>query len=165
MGREISDERPLLLCYDGSADSKHAIAEAGALAGPAKAVVLHVWPPPSALLTRGKLVEPPHPLAAAVTEFDAEAAKGAAAMAEEGAALARKAGFDAEPVARKVGHSIWPAIIEVADERDARLVVVGSRGRSGVRSALLGSVSSGVAHHCPRPVLVVTPPGARSEPD
>ena len=44
-----------------------------------------------------------------------------------------------------------------ADEQDARAVVLGSRGRSGVRAALLGSVSYGVVHHSSRPLLVVPP--------
>ncbi len=156
------DRRPLVLCYDGSEDARHAIAEAGALLGPGKAVVLHLWKPPSALFTHGKLVEPPHPLAEAVAEFDAEAGKEAARVAEEGAKLAREAGFEPEPLCEKVGRSLWPVIVQLAEDRDARVVVVGSRGRSGVRSSLLGSVSSGVVHHSGRPVLVVTPPGQRS---
>jgi nucleotide-binding universal stress UspA family protein len=51
--------------------------------------------------------------------------------------------------------SVWASIIAHAEEQDAAVIVVGSRGRSGIKSALLGSVSTGVAHHCSRPVLVV----------
>jgi nucleotide-binding universal stress UspA family protein len=48
--------------------------------------------------------------------------------------------------------------------REARAIsedvveVLGSRGRSGGRSALLASVSYGVVHHSRRPVLIVPPP-------
>jgi len=48
----------------------------------------------------------------------------------------------------------------IADEEDAQLLVIGSRGRSPLRSAMLGSVSLGVARSAPCPVAVV-PAGAR----
>ena len=43
----------------------------------------------------------------------------------------------------------------VSESADAELVVVGSHGRSGIRAALLGSVSRHVTAHAPCPVVVV----------
>jgi len=47
------------------------------------------------------------------------------------------------------------AIIDVADEQDADLIVVGARGSTGLRRFMLGSVSSKLAHHAPSSVLIV----------
>ncbi len=46
-------------------------------------------------------------------------------------------------------------IVEVADEHAVDLIVVGSRGLSGLQSFLLGSVSYNVARRAHRPVLIV----------
>ena len=48
-------------------------------------------------------------------------------------------------------------IVQVAEEVGAGLIVMGSRGRGGVRRALLGSVSDSVVRHAHCPVLVVRP--------
>jgi nucleotide-binding universal stress UspA family protein len=48
-------------------------------------------------------------------------------------------------------------ILEVAQTHGADLIVIGSRGRGAVTSAVLGSVSSDVVHRSDRPVLVARP--------
>ena len=149
-----SQIRPLLLCYDGSPDSIEAIEVAAELIGGGAAQVLHVWLPPSALLLAGRLVADDHPLASAIKEFDSAAAKEAEQTAAAGAELASRAGFEATPLAERAAHGIWRAIIRVADECNARAVIVGSHGRSAAVSAMLGSVSHGVVNHSRRPVLV-----------
>eukprot|EP00048_Salpingoeca_helianthica_P016153 m.230708 g.230708 ORF g.230708 m.230708 type:complete len:176 (+) comp18126_c0_seq1:104-631(+) len=48
----------------------------------------------------------------------------------------------------------------LADTLHADAVVVGCRGRSALASALLGSVSAYLAHHCKRPLVIVRDPPA-----
>lgn len=157
-----ASSRPLLLCYDGSPDSIGAIETAADLTGGGPAVVLHIWLPPSALMLGGRIVPDDHPLAPAVKELDSTAGEEAERTAAEGAELASKAGFDATPLAKGAGRGIWRAILKIADEQDARAVVVGSHGRSAVSSAVLGSVSHGVVNHCRRPVVVAPSGGEPS---
>ena len=150
---------PVLLCFDGSDDSRRAITAAGGLLGGGPALVVHVWEPLSALMLRNPLIHSPGPLIEQAAELDAAGAEAAERLTGEGMQIARGAGFDAEPMCARSDGGVWPRIVELAEERDARAVVVGPRGRSAIGSVLLGSVSSGVAHHCRRPVVVIPAPG------
>jgi len=53
-----------------------------------------------------------------------------------------------------VGHA-GHQILELARQRDAELIVLGSRGFGGVKGLLLGSVTTYAVHHVRRPLLVV----------
>ncbi len=46
-------------------------------------------------------------------------------------------------------------IVALANELNAGLIAMGSRGMSGIRRALMGSVSDSVVRHAHCPVLVV----------
>jgi nucleotide-binding universal stress UspA family protein len=52
-------------------------------------------------------------------------------------------------------QKVGPALIRQITDGHHDLVVVGSRGRGAVRSAVFGSVSHYVLHHSPVPVLIV----------
>ena len=50
------------------------------------------------------------------------------------------------------------AILDVAEERGADLVVVGNKGMTGAKRFLLGSVPNKVSHHAPCSVLIIDEP-------
>jgi nucleotide-binding universal stress UspA family protein len=77
----------------------------------------------------------------------------AAQTAEEGAALAQAAGFRAQGAEIEKSPT-WKGIAEFADAHDARLIVLGSHGRSGLTGALVGSVAGTVAAHSRHSVLI-----------
>jgi len=147
----MTTDQPILLCYDGSEDAKHAIREAAALLAPRRALVLSVWQDAAALpalaWAGGALPN--------LDDVFAAAQDGAQRTAEEGAGVARATGFEATPLIAEAKGPIWEAVDQVAEQHDAEAVVVGSRGLSGVKSMLLGSVSNGIVHHVGRPTLVV----------
>jgi nucleotide-binding universal stress UspA family protein len=47
------------------------------------------------------------------------------------------------------------AILDVAEENDADLVMVGNKGMTGARRFLLGSVPNKISHHAPCDVWIV----------
>jgi nucleotide-binding universal stress UspA family protein len=127
---------PSLLAYDGSESAAAAISVAGGLLADRHAVVCHAWSGRSSAAEQ---------------------------TAAEGARLAGEAGFHARPLVAREERRTWRTLLEAADDVDASVVVTGAHGLSGVRRAVLGSVSTGLLHHSRRPVLVV-PATATAEP-
>lgn len=68
-------------------------------------------------------------------------------------APARGTGISVETVLRD-GHPVQ-VLLDVAEEVDADMLVVGSRGFGGFPQMLLGSTSTQLAQHSRRPVVIV----------
>ncbi|NLT06263.1 MAG: universal stress protein [Solirubrobacterales bacterium] len=151
----MADKGPVLIAYDGSDGAKHAIHEAAKVLGGGAAVVASVWQSTAAAAPASLLAIPTGVARQAYEELDREAQQQSEALAEEGASIARELGFDAEPRPAVCHVNTWSTLLSVADDVDAVAIVIGSRGHSGIKSALLGSVSHGVANHAHRPVLLV----------
>jgi nucleotide-binding universal stress UspA family protein len=153
---------PVLLCYDGSAEAQAAFGVAD-LVAEREVIVLTVWHPfqPGArrdspvILT---LLEDP-------AELDRREEEQARATAEEGASLARDAGFSAEARVVAAPGDTAEAILAFADEVDASLLLLGCRGLSGARSILLGSVANDIAQSSSRPLFFVPSPALRRRRD
>ena len=62
-------------------------------------------------------------------------------------------GIDVETFAREGDPA--DAILDVAEERGADLIVVGNKGMTGAKRFLLGSVPNKVSHHAPCSVLII----------
>jgi nucleotide-binding universal stress UspA family protein len=143
---------PILICYDGSPGAVRAIETAATLLGPRRAVVLDIASPITA--EESLAVTAPVLPGAALEETNLSEAAG---IAGEGADIARSSGFDAEPRG-SLEAPTWQGIADVADELNAPVIVIGSRGLTGLKELLEGSVSHQVAEHAGRPVLIVPPP-------
>jgi nucleotide-binding universal stress UspA family protein len=138
----------VLFAYDGSPLAMAAIAEAGRqLPTRRDAIVLTVW------RTFG-VDFIPEPGARFNAACAGEVGEAAEQTAGHGAALAEAAGFRAQPLAVQ-GTPTGKAVIEAADDNDASLIVLGSRGRAGLGGRIGGSVASDVASRSQRPVLIV----------
>lgn len=146
---------PLLVAYDGSEDAANAIACAGRVLAPRRALVVHSFVGLSRMLLRSNVEVVSTPLAEMAKELDAADAEEAERIAAEGAQLAIAAGFEAQPICAEQLGKPWQTLVAVAKQHDAAAIVAGARGRSGVASAVLGSVSSGLVHHSHVPTLVV----------
>jgi nucleotide-binding universal stress UspA family protein len=145
-----------ILCgVDGSADSQAALVVATRLANrlQAKLVLAHVAEPahlPYAAAAFGGMAGP-----MAITEEVGMQKEAAERLLEE---VADDAGL-VDTERRVAVGSAAEGLADLADEVNADMIVVGSRGRGAFKAAFLGSVSSSLVGIARCPVLIV-PPGA-----
>jgi nucleotide-binding universal stress UspA family protein len=151
----------ILICFDGSPDSEAAIDHAAIVMPGTETVVLTVWEPFVDMMTRCGSAGLGFGMTGGwVDNGDADAAAERTALktATRGAERATAAGLLARPQTAQRRDGIARAALEVAEELDAQVLVLGTRGLSGMKSMMLGSVSHAVVHHADRAVLIVPSP-------
>lgn len=151
---------PVVIGFDGSPASVRAVREAGPLLAPRQALVVVVWEAGRAFdvvyRPTGILEIPPASLdIRTALKFDEARYEAAQELAQQGCALAKEAGLDAEGLVVADDVTVADTLIRVTEERNAPALVVGSHGHSGLRELLLGSTSRAVLQHAPCPVIVV----------
>jgi nucleotide-binding universal stress UspA family protein len=134
----------IVLGYDESPGARRALEQAVDIAGRMNEtlVVVYADAPPSRM---GEEF---------TAHADALAEQGHRALSEATAA-AQAAGVAVE--VELVEARPAQALLDVAEARDARLIVVGTYGESPLRSAILGSTPHKLLHWSTRPVLCVPP--------
>ena len=135
---------------DGSETAREAVRQAVALAGRvgARLEIVSAYEPVPGGRLRAEARQAPRDLQWAVNQRgDVDATLADAAGA------ARDGGVEARTYARQGDPA--DAILDVAEERGADLIVVGNKGMTGARRFLLGSVPNKVSHHAPCSVLII----------
>jgi nucleotide-binding universal stress UspA family protein len=142
--------RSIVVGTDGSDTASQAVRQAVDLATSlgAKLELVSAYEPVPAQRLREERLQMPDDLQWAVNpRSDVDATLEAAAD------IARKAGVEVNVYARQGDPA--DAILDVAEERDADLIVVGNKGMTGAKRFLLGSVPNKVSHHAPCSVLII----------
>jgi nucleotide-binding universal stress UspA family protein len=147
--------KPILLATDGSPTALAAAEEAMTLAVDSGRPLLVVTVFDVSSNTTGYAVAPVLP------DWTDELREHAAAVLDDVREAAAAKGLHTETVLRW-GFPV-DEICRLAAERNAELIVIGSHGWGPMRRLLFGSVSDGVLHHAPCPVLVVHGPAKEEE--
>jgi nucleotide-binding universal stress UspA family protein len=142
--------RSIVVGTDGSETASEAVAQAIVLARAlgARLLIVSAYEPVSVTRLRDESRVAPGDVQWLVNpREDVDTALAAAA------ARAREAGVEAETFLREGDPA--DAILDVAEEQRADLVVVGNKGMTGAKRFLLGSVPNKVSHHAPCSVLII----------
>lgn len=161
---------PVLIGYDGSEAAERALRDGAAVLAPRRALVVVVWEAGAAFetveLPTATVGIPPVPIdIRGALEIEAALCRQAQRTAQQGAALAREAGLEAEGLAVADEISVAETLVRLTHERDAQALVVGAHGHGRLSEVLLGSTSRTVIRTAPCPVLVSPVPRAGMAPE
>lgn len=140
----------IIVGTDGSKTAAQAVAQAADLAAAtsAKLHVVSAFEPVLSARLKDEALEAP-----ADVEWAINPREDVDAMLEQIAGPLRERGIEVVASAREGDAA--DAILDVAEEIGADLIVVGNRGMTGAKRFLLGSVPNKISHHAPCSVLIV----------
>ncbi|HWM63889.1 MAG TPA: universal stress protein [Solirubrobacterales bacterium] len=135
---------------DGSETAAEAVRQAADLAklSGAQLSIVSAYEPVSKRRTEGEQLDAP-----ADVQHQLGPREDVNLVLEAAAAAAKKEGLEVQT--HPVEGNPADAILTVAEDTNADLIVVGNKGMTGARRFLLGSVPNNVSHHAPCSVLVV----------
>jgi nucleotide-binding universal stress UspA family protein len=142
--------RSIVVGTDGSETARKAVREAVELAksvGARLDIVSAYEPVPSQRL-REEARQAPGDL-----QWSINAREDVDGTLREAAEEIEDVGLEVETFAREGDPA--DAILDVAEERGADLIVVGNKGMTGAKRFLLGSVPNKVSHHAPCSVMII----------
>lgn len=153
----------VIVGFDGSLHAAAAVEVAAALLPRVHASIVYLWTPPFGDEDlRHRLWSERRNLDSFIQDIEREGQWRADHIATMGVTLAKAAGWDGQPLVRRVLAGEGFELAELVRETRPDVVVLGARGLSGVR-AVFGSVSDVVVHHSPKPVLIVPHPVLSSD--
>ncbi|HEX3434429.1 MAG TPA: universal stress protein [Solirubrobacteraceae bacterium] len=142
--------KSIVVGTDGSDTATQAVRQAVDLAGAvgAKLELVSAYAPVSGQRLREERREAPEDLQWAINPRE-----DVDQTLEAAAAVAREAGVQVDLYPRQGDPA--DAILDVAEEQEADLIIVGNNGMTGAKRFLLGSVPNKVSHHAPCSVLII----------
>ena len=140
----------LVVGTDGSKTASEAVREATEMATSlgAKLHLVSAYEPVRASRLREERTQVPDDL-----QWMVQDREDVQATLDEAAKPARDAGLDVTTHAREGDAA--DAILDVAEEQNVDLIVVGNKGMTGAKRFLLGSVPNTVSHHAPCSVMII----------
>lgn len=150
----------VVIGYDGSEAADRAVRAAREVLSAERAVIVTVWESSLPMLidsTAGQMGSAGMMADPGTADVLDQAAEGSAhRVTAQGVALARSIGFpEVEEVVVEDSSNIAITLSDIADERRATAIVVGSHGHGALYSRLMGTTSTALIRHSRRPVLVV----------
>ncbi len=142
--------KSIVVGTDGSETATQAVRQAIELASAvgARVELVSAYEPVSAQRLREERRDAPEDLQWAINPRE-----DVDATLESATELAGKAGVEVKSYPRQGDPA--DAILDVAEEQEADLIIVGNKGMTGAKRFLLGSVPNKVSHHAPCSVLII----------